>query len=568
MRILLLLMALSSLAAASCSGSITRYVPAVVGDDGGLVNVTITLAEGPGDAYVSVEPRTGVTTQESIEQAAAYAQSISGEGPCDVLVSFGDNPGTGFVDGPSAGTALAVMTYALLEGKPLRNDTVITGTIDEAGQIGPVGGLYEKARGAARMGAAYFVTPVENFYEMLLLRDMEDDYGIKVLQARSAGDVIGFMTENLSIDQEGLAVEERKTPDVPPYDEPGLAAFRPVSERMIELEESLVSSMPEAENDTAAVREFFTSEVARQEGILEKGYVFSAANEAFLNYIDVSTISVILSGEPDLARKKGEAGICLTGIGRPALTDSNFEWVVGADQRQAWAMDRLERTNVSDRMLRDESFVRYNELMYAQAWCHVAKEVLSAAPGGGGAIDESAWKDIAGDYLAQARAAPGKSGELEERLGIAQDSYDKGRYGAAIYDSVYIVSNSARPDDEEDSSPLATERRDSLWGKVYQSHAAFLLAQNQTQAAYGTALFAKGLDEATARMREAMEPAAQSPQEEPAVQDSPWTALLLGAAAALSLFLLLILLLFMTRRKHGDKRTRFGKADRAEKEKG
>ncbi|MCI0503736.1 hypothetical protein L0Y65_03425 [Candidatus Micrarchaeota archaeon] len=569
---------MGSAAFASCEGSISQFVPAVVGDGGGLVNVTISMAEGPGRVYTTVYPRMGVMTQESIEQAVSFAYGLSGTGEtCDMLVDFGANPQTSYIDGPSAGTALAVMAYALLENRTLRNDTVITGTIEPDGSVGPVGGLYEKARGAAGMGAKYFITPVESIYEMMMLRGMEGQYGIRVVQARNVGDVIGFMTENRSIPdgEGGLEVVERGTPDVPQYDSSGILAFRRVAENMVELERGLASSIEDSGNESAEIRGFFEAEAARQDGIIEKGYLFSAANEAFLNYIDISTINAIISGGPDLARKKGEAGICLTGIRRPDLTDTNFEWVVGADQRQGWAYQRLEGTDIDESMLEDEKFAAYNELMYAQAWCVVAKELLGAAPPGGARISESAWKGIAEKRISEARALDLIDDDYVERLDIAQSNFDAGRYGAAIYDAVYVIENgnaAGWQPSEEEIGALVSEPRESLWGMVYQSHAAFLLAQNESSVAYRTAMFSAGLDAATADMADAAAaPDGSAPEGAQDAQEAGgWGnyAIPVAASLGISIFLFLVLLLILTRRTHGAYGTRFGKADRAKQKKG
>ncbi len=597
-RALLLLLAFSLAilpAFAACSGSISQYVPAVVGEGGGLVNVSMELVPGHGDVFITASPRTGVSTQESAEEAVAYARSSSGQGNgCDVLVSFGSNPSTDYIEGPSAGTAMAAMAFALLENRTMRNDTIITGTIEPGGEVGPVGGLYEKAKGASSIGASYFITPAESLYEMLLLRNVESQYGIHVLQARRVEDVIGFMIFNRTIAQGGLEVENREIPDAPPYDSSGISAFVPVVDRMIELEKGVSSTLPAEDNESALIRSFFENEISRQQAMLSKGYLFSAANEAFLDYIDSSTIRVILDGDADLPRKKGEAGICLSGIKSPAMTDVNFEWVAGADLRQAWAQDKIDSTPTDGNLLEDEKFVSYNELMYAQAWCEVAKGLVNASPQGGREIDESAWKPVAEEKLSQARALDIQDEDVAHRLEIAGNSFDDGRYGAATYDAVYVIATEEAAADgmtgaSENESLLAQmlgESRTSLWGKIYQSHAAFLYTQNETAGAFQTALFASSLDDATAEMRASLEysqnasgsPGPQVPGEEGnesggqgGTGEAPeeGTLMILGFAAAISIFLFLILLLLLTRRKNGGNNGKGPRAaDRAKQKKG
>ncbi|MFH0885457.1 MAG: S16 family serine protease [Candidatus Micrarchaeota archaeon] len=575
MRRAVLLLLIISLSWAACTGNITQRVPAVVGNGGGLINVTISLAQGPGQVYISVFPRSGVTTQESIEQAVSYAYSLaeSDEG-CDVLVNFGANPSTDYIDGPSAGAALTVMTYALLANKSLRNDTVMTGTIGPSGVVGPVGGLYEKAKGAAQMGAKYFITPVENVYEIMVLREIESSYGIKILQAGNIEEVIGFMAENRSIEQEGLSIRDREVPNIPDFESSGMESFEQIASRMVDTEESLANRINGSDGEDASIRGFYQSEVKRQRGLIEKGYFFSAANEAFLNYVDISTIAAVSSGDPDLPRKKGEAGICLTGIEMPSMTDRNFEWVVGADQRQGWAYEKLDSTDIEDKLLVDEKFAAYNELMYAQAWCLVAKELIGAAPGGGTKINESAWMGLAKARILSAREQDPQDEETIRRLNIAQDAFENGRYGQAIFDSVYVIETTKadmETPDEGNISALVSENRSSLWGKVYQSHAAFLLAQNQSSGAYRTVRLAIGLDEAAQDMIGAMEPLKEPAKPagkgtlEEELQDFTLPVILAGT---ISIFLFLVLLLMMTRRTHGTESKGPGKADRAEQEKG
>jgi uncharacterized protein len=173
---LLLLLAIAATAWSTpdyCSGMISHQVPAVVGNNGGLVDVTVSFVpseSGNGSIFAGVYPRLGVSTQESIDQAISYAYDASGKNlSCDVMVSF-DSTDTSYIDGPSAGAALSVMTYALLQNRTIRNDTIITGTIEDLGAIGPVGGLYEKSVSAALGGASYFITPSEGIYEMLILK--------------------------------------------------------------------------------------------------------------------------------------------------------------------------------------------------------------------------------------------------------------------------------------------------------------------------------------------------------------------------------------------------------------
>ncbi len=557
-----------------CNGSITQYVPAVVGTGGGLVGVTLQLVpstEGNGTIYAGVYPTLGTDTQDSIDQAVTYAFAASSkELSCNALVSFSSGYGTGYIDGPSAGAAFTVMTYALVNNRTMRNDTIMTGTIEDGGDIGAVGGLYEKADSAAKGGAKYFIAPVEGIYEMLILRNVEKMDGITILQARNVKDAIGFMLDNISIDQEGMLPQNRTAPDIPSYDSGGISSFIPVASGMVSLENETLATISGTDNDSNAVRDFYSSETERQSKILRMGYLFTAANEAFLNYIDLSTIKSILANDTDVSAKRGDLGVCLGSITRPALTDNNFQWVIGADLRQAWAYDKMAGDQNVSGMLEDERYLAINDMSYGIAWCDVAKSILAAAPQGGTPIDENAWKALATQEIDDAKNLPLQKPDSIARLGIAQNSYNNGKYGAAIYDAVYAMNNEETPPTDPETekaqvSALLGENITSLWGQIYMSHAAFLYQDNDSASAWTVARFAKELDDVTKQMENStatQTPAAAVPISPPA-QDY---LLLAEGFAALSIFLLVVAVILLIRRADGNERT--GRDYRAKQKKG
>jgi PDZ domain-containing protein len=78
--------------------------------------------------------------------------------PVDVTIQL-DNVG-----GPSAGQMFALGIIDKLSPGELNGgkDVAGTGTIDAAGEIGPIGGIRQKMYGAVRAGAEYFLAPASN----------------------------------------------------------------------------------------------------------------------------------------------------------------------------------------------------------------------------------------------------------------------------------------------------------------------------------------------------------------------------------------------------------------------
>lgn len=65
-------------------------------------------------------------------------------------------------DGPSAGTAITVTIYSILNNKKIRNDVAITGEINLKGNITAIGGLDLKILGGIKAGVKEFIFPIEN----------------------------------------------------------------------------------------------------------------------------------------------------------------------------------------------------------------------------------------------------------------------------------------------------------------------------------------------------------------------------------------------------------------------
>ncbi|NYZ77707.1 hypothetical protein H0O02_05345 [Candidatus Micrarchaeota archaeon] len=553
----------SPLACAACAGEITHAVVAVVGEGGGLVNITAKAVPGSGQDYLGILPYSGVSTQQSAKYAVRYARAISSydTGDCDILLSFGELPSGEYVEGPSAGASIAVISYALFENLTVRNDAIVTGTLEPGGTVGAVGGLYEKARASAEHGMKYFITPFNNVYEFITLEGVSDDYGIKILRADSIDEIIGFMVYNKTINQKSMDIfQSRIAENMTPFDASGMGDFEAVAYRMIEFENYTLAMTPHS-NDTEWVNVYFNDSISDQLRYLQAGYYFTAANDAFMNYIELSTINTVFRGDVDPVAKKNESSSCIASLQRPEMTEGNYEWVVGSDLRSAWARDMLDSVDIRENMLLEEKYDAYNSLMYADAWCRVAQSLDSVAEKSatGTKLNESAWKELADERIAEAELSQ-HSEDTASRLDIARKSYSEGRYGAAIIDTTYVIAMDSAdaallsmPEGglNETVSSFSKENRTSLWGKVYQSQALFLIRQNEPQqgAAYRLFAYAGELDRSFGEMEGRMQPFQDAAIAGPS-ENEPWL-LLISIFILFSFVLLFILPRISKRRSYG-----------------
>ena len=139
----------------------TAAIVAVRSDtrSGVLGTVLVEVKEGTGNVLVNtnpfIEPDTQYSVREAVEVAANFTHvDISTK---DIIISFSIN-GT-LIGGPSAGAATTVATVAALQGKKVRYDVAITGTIEPGGYIGQVGGVFDKAVAAEKSNISLFLVP-------------------------------------------------------------------------------------------------------------------------------------------------------------------------------------------------------------------------------------------------------------------------------------------------------------------------------------------------------------------------------------------------------------------------
>lgn len=137
-------------------------LPAVDAQGNGI-NTVLTVISKPGTGKVLIdieEPLFWVDTQQSIQTAKKVAKEITGIDTDKVDLEYNIEVGNAsLVGGPSAGAALTVATIAALQNKPLKENVMITGTINEDGTIGKVGAIIEKAKAAKDAGAEIFLVP-------------------------------------------------------------------------------------------------------------------------------------------------------------------------------------------------------------------------------------------------------------------------------------------------------------------------------------------------------------------------------------------------------------------------
>ena len=133
-------------------------------EEGAMVNVSVEVVPGRGRVLVQTTPLMGITFQDAANLAVVVAanRSRADLAENDIIFSIQGPEDISEIDGPSAGALMAALLLSVLENIPLNESVTVTGTIDEDGKIGPVGGILEKAEAARRGGKTLLILSDEN----------------------------------------------------------------------------------------------------------------------------------------------------------------------------------------------------------------------------------------------------------------------------------------------------------------------------------------------------------------------------------------------------------------------
>jgi ATP-dependent Lon protease len=119
----------------------------------------------PGKGKLTITGQLGDVMRESAEAALSYVRGHAdlpedwfAKHDVHVHVPAGAIP----KDGPSAGITMATALMSLVSGRPVRDDTAMTGELTLTGQVLPIGGLKEKVLAAQRAGINRVLAPRRN----------------------------------------------------------------------------------------------------------------------------------------------------------------------------------------------------------------------------------------------------------------------------------------------------------------------------------------------------------------------------------------------------------------------
>ncbi len=152
--------------------------------EGSLLNVSVEIKPGEGRVLVNTTPLMGTNFQDAAILAAAVAEKKTGKdlSNSDVIVSIVAEDQVPAVDGGSAGALMTLLMISAIEKTQPQDDLIMTGTIDQDGAVGAIGGVVDKATAAKEAGKTLLLLPRENSQLVRYTEQTGNYYGHTIVQ--------------------------------------------------------------------------------------------------------------------------------------------------------------------------------------------------------------------------------------------------------------------------------------------------------------------------------------------------------------------------------------------------
>ncbi|MDE1856462.1 MAG: hypothetical protein KGH98_00075 [Candidatus Micrarchaeota archaeon] len=523
---------------AAIVGTSTIQAPAVIltSNQGSLTTINLTVTTGSGNVSVVGPSEVANSTIDSAKTAASYAASYLrlNFSNYNFIYDIQDN---GNVSGPSAGAAMTLLAISALSHRPLPTDFTVTGTIQSDGTVGEVGGVYDKVSAAASDGLSYALVPYaqNGTFESELYLLVQSTFGLPLIEVSNISQAESYVTGQASI--AGRAVKPSMFVDLHASGAPNAtlacqngcntSAFGTLVNFTFNATQAQISRL-QSYGNFANVSSQLSATLSQSETAADKGYLYAAADQAFLDYINTVFFNNYATSRNQAQNLLNSTFDLCSSVNQTQLTTANYEFVLGADLRQRWGnytvLQNLATYNQSNVETDQELQSLYNAAESA-GWCNAAQEMynLSSDIGGNPVYFSQNLSSLALSRITAANKGLGST-PIQDRgiyVGTAQQAFNSGDYAVAIMDADYQRAFSAPIPQlslsqlNSATSAIASNSTYGLWSTQFANQALFYIylsqnSQNQQQAmgyaqqAYQVALLANYLSNDTAAIAQNM----------------------------------------------------------------
>jgi len=482
-------------------------VPAVISPtESKLVSISLRFEPGEGKIYFLSSTLIGLLAQQSTKQAleVAFLSEKQNIKECNIYVDFLDTENARLVDGPSASLAIATAAKAALKNKTIPTNVIITGQIYPDGSVGPVGGIVDKVKVAEsknKHGTIILITPKLDFYDKLILSaynpkikiypiaNLSEAYLIAVLNQTKTE----FRDEKENLETEGIENIESRRPTN--KEELFLDVTRNINRKLEQIVKDAESLNKENEQLNEYIKSF-KQKIEQNKNLIQKGYYYTAANNAFLDLMNANLMIDIQKNRIDLEAKMNKIESCLESLPNVEENENNFELVAGAWARYALSKEKLYYFKNLTISSSEEKYLILRELYSAENWCEAANQMLQSAKKiKGKKMNITSLKNLAKNELNKLKDIIDKNSvyqtqEIKNYYSYATLLYEEEKYSGSLFhiayaysiiDTTYLNLNLNNSEIEKNVLELLKSKYSGMWANLYQSQAIYLYKTKKAQ---------------------------------------------------------------------------------------
>ncbi len=433
-------------------GTATIRAPAVILSNNSGSLTTFTLVVTSGDGYVAINGPSSVgnSTFDSAQAAVMYATQYLGLNYSNYNFTYTISDNNQSVSGPSAGAAMTMLAISALSGRRLRPDFTMTGTISSNGTIGVIGGVYDKADAAKLNGMEFIMVPAvpASSQENELYYLVQQNFGIPLVQVANISQAAYYAFNNVSVsgDETYYNFYTDYNPGALPYanlscsNNCSVSAFSRLANFTLNTSQYEIDSITQP--GFGNVTRQLSSVINESRQIASRGYFYAAADIGFLDYINAYYFaSSDATRRGGLATLQNASAYCES-LSAPQLTESNYEWVIAGELRQAWGSYTI--SSVVSAYSQNTSALDTDEVLdalYSGAegigWCKAASFMYGMASNMSG---PTVFTGSGLSTLASARIARAAQFGQSLYYATAEEAYASRNYPLAIIDADYAYA--------------------------------------------------------------------------------------------------------------------------------
>ena len=441
---IVLFSALLAILFASSAGAYSTSIRApaeLSGHDAGvLTQIMLNVTHGNGTVKINGPSIVNDSTLMSAQAAAQYASVYVGVNELHYNFTYTiDNASN--VSGPSGGLAMTLLAISALNHKPLYSNFTVTGTISPDGIVGEVGGVYDKSSAAKDAGMGYILVPYapNSSFEYMLYYLVQQQFGITLVPVENVSQALKYaygnstptqLTYNITTDYYPESLGEANIICL----QCNASAFNSLANFTLNATQSQVSKLGAEYTSLKAQMEALLNQYSL---IIQRGYLYSGSDLAFLEYTDAYTFA----NSEGITRQSAtnlvdNVSTYCSSLVAPALTNTNYEYVVGGELRQSWGeiYAGYAKATINQSQSTDDLITAVSDISKSSGWCRASAEMYSIAVNLGGVPSQTSTSF--NSNITKAINAVTSTG-LNLYSQSAINLYKEGDYAAALYASVY-----------------------------------------------------------------------------------------------------------------------------------